>query len=228
MSDFTLEVLPRERTGSAESRRLRAAGRLPAVVYGLGGDPVPIQLDRAALHGLLKQEGGANAVFLLKLGGTDKKRHAMVRELDLDPITRQVRHVDFQRINLKDKVRVDVPIEILGEPTGVKNESGVLDFVTREIEVECLPTAIPAKIEVDVSALHVGQHIEAGELQIPEGVEMITERDRVLVSVSHSRVAEAVLEAEEAEEAVELIEAEREEPELIGRKEAEDEPAAES
>ena len=226
MSELILNVEERESRGSNASRRLRAAGTLPAVVYGEKKESVAIQVARKTLHQLLREGGGENAVFLLKLAGTTESRHAMIRKLDMDPISRQITHVDFQRVNLSRQVRVKVHIEVLGEAIGVKNEDGVLDFVSREIELECLPTDIPQRIEVDVSALHVGQHIEAKELDLPESVVLLAEGERVIVSVSHSRVAAEVEELGVEGEAEELLEAQAEEPEVIGRGTEEEEPAA--
>jgi large subunit ribosomal protein L25 len=142
----------------------------------------------------------------------------MVRELESDPITRQVVHVDFQRIDLKVKVRVEVQIELTGVPAGVKNEGGVLDFVHRHVEVECLPTEIPQHLTIDVSRLNIGQHIEAKDLEMPEGVELLVEPERVIAAVSAPRKPE---EEEEAGEG--LLEAEAAEPELVGRRQAEEE-----
>lgn len=223
MSELEISVKQREETGKNANRRLRAAGSIPAVVYGDHKEAVAIQVERRALHDLLRTGGGENAVFLLKLEGTEKSRHAMIRELDVDPISRQIVHIDFQRIRLTEKVRVQVPIELVGEPTGVKNEGGVLDFVSREVEVECLPTDIPQHLTADVSELHVGQHLEAAALPIPGNVTLLDEADKVIASVSHSRVAAAMEELEAGEEGAEsLIEAEREEPEVIGRGRDED------
>ena len=217
MSELTIEVQKREETGTNANRRLRAAGVLPGVIYGGGKDSVTIQLDQVTLHRLMK-EGGDNAIFLLKLAGTKDSRHAMVRDLDVDPISRRIRHIDFQRILLTEKVRVQVHLEVVGEPEGVKNEDGVLDFVTREIGVESLPGKIPSAIVVDVSALHVGQHLEVGDLEIPEDVEVTDDPSRVVVSIGQSRVAASLEEAEEEAGAEEdLIEAERDEPEVIGK-----------
>jgi large subunit ribosomal protein L25 len=217
MEELTLEVDPREDIGKGPNRRLRAIGQLPAVVYGGGRDPLPIIVDRSSLLQLLKTGGGENAVFLLKLRGTGKSRHTMVRKIDVDPVSRQILHVDFQRVLLDQKVRVQVPIELEGEPVGVKADGGIIDFVTREIEIECLPTDIPQTLVVDVSELHLGQHLEIGDLDIPESVDVIDESSRVIVGVTHSRVAETLEELEE--EGEELLEAAAEEPELIGREE---------
>jgi len=217
MAELTIEVQQREQTGKNFNRRLRQAGLLPAVVYGGGGDSLAIQVDQKSMHQLLTEGGGENAVFLLKLEGTDQSRHTMVRKIDIHPISRRIQHVDFQRIDLSKKVRVQVQIEVTGESIGVKNEDGVLDFVTRSIEVECLPNAIPQLITVDVSELHVGQHLEVKDLEVGEGVEIVDDLERVIVSVAHSRVAADVEEAAEGVEEEGLIEAEMDEPEVIGR-----------
>jgi len=222
MSDITLEVQSREETGKNANRRLRATGLIPAVVYGGDLDPVTIQVDRRTLHDLFKQTGGENAVFLLKLAGTDQKRHSMVRELTIDPITRQVIHIDFLRVLMTEKVKVQVPINLEGTPVGVKNEGGVLDFITREVEVECLPGDIPQTLELDVSDLEIGSHYEVKDLEVPAGVELMVELDKVIVAVAHSRVATEVEEAEAEAAEAGLLEAEEAEPELIGRA-AEDE-----
>jgi large subunit ribosomal protein L25 len=171
------------------------------------------------MHELMK-DGNDNAIFLLKLGESGKSRHAMIRELDIDPISRTIRHIDFLRVMMDSKVRVDIHIELHGLPSGVKNADGVLDFQTRAIEVECLPGDIPARIDVDVSGLEIGDHIEAGALELPQGVELLSDPHQVITTVAHSRVAVAV----EAEEGEGLLEAEVAEPELIrrGKEESED------
>lgn len=224
MDELTLEVQRREETGTGPNRRLRKAGLLPAVVYGGGKDPISIQVDQKSIHRLLREVGGENAVFLLKLGGTDQSRHTMVRKIDVDPISRQISHIDFQRIDMTKKVKVQVNIEIVGEALGVRTEDGVLDFISRTIEVECLPDAIPAAIEVDVTDLHTGQHLEVSDLAVPEGVTIVDDLSKVIVSIGHARVAEV---AEEAEEDL-LLEGEAEQPEVIGRGKDEEEESGES
>lgn len=218
MNELTIEVAPRGATGKNANRRLRAGGQIPGIVYGGGRDPMPVTIDRRTMLDLMREAGGENAIYLLKLAGTDKSRHVMIREMDVHPVTRKVRHIDFQRILLTEKVRVSVPVELVGTATGVKNEGGVLDFVTREVEVECLPGDIPHHFEVDVAELHLGQHVEVGNLTLPERVTLLESPERVIVSVAAPRL---VAEAEEEEEL--LIEAETEEPEVIGRRKEEDE-----
>jgi large subunit ribosomal protein L25 len=219
MSEITLEVQSREETGTNANRRLRAAGLIPAVVYGGGLDSVAIQVDRKTLHELLKQAGGENAVFLLKMAGTETKRHTMIRELSVDSISRQIIHIDFLRIQMTEKISVQVPIDLVGIPVGVKDEGGVLDFVTREVEVECLPGDIPQGIELDVSNLELGSNYQAKDLELEKNIELMVEPDKVIVAVAHSRVAAEVEEAEADAAEIGLLEEEEAEPELIGREE---------
>lgn len=210
-TDTTLSVQRREQTGKEQNKKIRAQGSIPAVVYGAGQEPLAIQVEDRAL-GRLIRSAGENAVFRLELSGTDQSRHAMIRDLQHDPTTGRLLHVDFQRVVMDQAIRVSVPIETEGTPLGVKNEGGILDFVTREVEIECLPGDIPGHLVIDVSELHIGQHLEAGALKLPEGVALMEAEDRVIVSLSAPRLAVA---AETEEET--LLEQAPEEPEVIGR-----------
>lgn len=217
MAETTIEVQRRESVGKSETRRLRRAEMIPAVLYGAGKESVPIQVPRRTLLELFKNGGHENRIFKLKLLGTDQSRHAMVRDLQIDPVTSQVVHLDFQRIQLDETIRVKVRVEIEGVPLGVKNEGGILDFVTRELEVECLPTAIPQGISVSVADLQIGDHVEASSLELPKGVTYVGAPETVIVSVKHPRVeAEPAVEEAEVEVADESAE-----PEIIqkGKKE---------
>jgi len=213
MSELTIEVQRREETGKNANRRLRAIGQVPAVVYGSGLEPATIQVEQRHIENLLRQGGGENAVFLLKLSGTDKSRHTMIRELQLDVLNGDMIHIDFQRVKMDEVVKVFVPIEIQGVAEGVKTDGGMLDFPTREVEVSCLPGSIPTHIDLDVSALHVGQHLEAGQLELPEGVELLLDVERVIVSVMAKQKVEEVEGEEEGEE---LLSAAVEEPQVVG------------
>lgn len=221
MSDQIIEVQRREAMGKNVNRRLRLAGLVPAVVYGAGREPLPIQLEKRLLIDLIRGTEGQNPIFLLQLAGTGKSRHAMIRDMQVDPVTRQVIHVDFQRILMTEKLRVSIDIELVGTPEGVKNEGGVLDFVTREVEVECLPEKIPAVLRLDVSGLHVGQHLEAENLSLPEGVTLLDEPQKVIVSVGTGRLA-GLEEEEVVEEEEEFLESELTEPEVIKRGKSEE------
>lgn len=225
VSEQKITVEKREQIGSGASRKLARRGQIAAVVYGASKDTVPIQVDRKSVLEMLKRSGSENAVFLLKMAGTKKERHAMIRDMQVDPVSRQILHIDFQRILMDQAIRVQVPVELVGTPDGVRNEGGVLDFVTREIEVECLPGDIPRSLTVDISHLHIGQHVEVHELEVPEKVTVLEEPDRTLAAVGAPR------EIEEPEEELEeelLLEAEMEEPEVIGRGKEEDEEEAEA
>jgi large subunit ribosomal protein L25 len=222
MSDATIEVERREETGKGAARRLRSRNMIPAVLYGAGRDSVAIQIPRKMLIDLFKEGGHENRIFLLHLAGTEKSRHAMIRDLQIDPMNHEVRHLDFQRISMDEKLRVKVHVVLEGEAHGVRNGGGVLDFVTRELEIECLPTAIPSEIRFDVSELAVGQHLDVDAIELPEGVEYVGSSGTVIASVKHARVEAVEVEEEEGElEAV----AEGEEPEVIQRGKKDDEEA---
>jgi large subunit ribosomal protein L25 len=187
---MTIEVQPRNETGKNANRRARAAGKIPAVVYGGGKESVAIAVDRKTLVDLMKGHSGENPIFLLKLG--DKERHAMIRHTDVDPLSRHVIHIDFQRVLMDQKIRVAVPVELTGTAVGVKVEGGMLDFITREVHIECLPGEIPKHLEVDVTELHIGQHVAVKDIKLPEGVTLLDEPDKVLASLGHGRAEEAV------------------------------------
>jgi large subunit ribosomal protein L25 len=209
MSDaMQIEVNPREETGKNANRRARAAGKIPAVVYGGGRESVAIQIDRKTLLDTMKGHSGENPIFLLKLG--DKERHAMIRNMEVDPVSRQVIHIDFQRVIMDQKIRVTVPVELVGTAFGVKTEGGMLDFITREIHVECLPGEIPKHIDCDVTDVHVGQHVAAKDLKLPEGVTLLDDPEKVILSLGHGRLEEA-----------EAAAADRAEPEVIKKTKAE-------
>jgi len=213
MAELNLEVHPRQETGKNANNRLRAQGLVPGVVYGAGREPLAIQVEKRTLLNLMRSTEGHNPVFLLQLAGTDKSRHAMIREMQIHPVTRHMLHVDFQRVLMTEKVKVAVHLELQGVPVGVKVDGGLLDFVTRELHVQCTPDKIPAKMIVDVSGLHIGQHVEAKEVQLPEGVELLDEPGRVIASVAHHKLEAAP--AAPGEEA--LLESEAAQPEVIKR-----------
>jgi large subunit ribosomal protein L25 len=223
--EVTIEVERREAAGKAASGRLRRSDLIPAVVYGGEKEPISIQVPRKTLIDIFKAGGSENRIFLLKLAGTGQSRHAMIREMQVDPITNQVSHVDFQRIDMSRRIRVKVHLELVGTAYGVKTEGGLLDFVTREVEVECLPTAIPHEIRLDVSDVKIGEHLEVKDIQMPEGVTLLEDPDRVVVSVAHAKIEVEAPAAAPAEGAAEAVAAE---PEVIakGKKDEEKEKAS--
>lgn len=209
MKTIELTVERRSTRGKNEARRTRTARRIPAVVYGAGKETVPISVDTRALSDAFRGGAGENAIFLLKLQGSDQSRHAMIKEFQRDPVTRRPVHLDFVRVLMDTKIRVGVPVEIVGVARGVKTDGGILDFVTREIEIECLPGNIPEHLPVDVSDLGIGDALRVSAIVAPEGVEILEDAERVIVHVAHP-VQEAVAAPE-----VEAVEAGVAEPEVL-------------
>jgi large subunit ribosomal protein L25 len=198
MSEMSIQVDKRERTGKGGNRQARMRGQIPAVVYGSGKESVPIEVNRKSFIEMMKKAGSENPILVLKLSDTGQERHAIVRDMQRDPVSRQVIHIDFQRIEMTDKVRVTVPVELVGTSYGVKTQGALIDFVVREVHIECLPGDIPKHLELDVTELHAGQHAEAKDLKLPEGVTLLDEPERVILSVVHARTEETAG-AEQAE-----------------------------
>ncbi len=201
MAERSLEVSPREGTGKGAARRLRRDGKVPAVVYGGHRETVPIMVDRKAVTELIqKSEHGVRSIFLLKMAGTDQQRHAMIKEIQIDPISRKMTHIDFVRVVMDEAIRTTVPVHLNGTPIGVK-EGGLLDFQVRDLHIECLPNAIPDKVDVDVSGLGMHQYIRISELTVPQGLKVLDDPDRVVVGVTHARAeVEPTVEAAPVEE----------------------------
>ena len=199
MKTIELNVEKRSTIGKNEARRSRMTGQIPAVVYGAGKANVPISVNKKALSDLFREGAGENAIFLLKLAGSDQSRHAMIKELQRDPVSRAPLHIDFVRVLMDVKITVNVPVEIVGIARGVKADAGILDLVTREIEIECLPANIPAHISVNVEELGIGDAIRIAQLPALEGVTIVDNPEKVIVHVTHpTREEEPVVAAAEA------------------------------
>lgn len=216
MEELVIEVERRDSTGKGANRKLRQRGMIPAVVYGAGKEAVPVFTDRHTVTELLRQEKGRNTVFLLRMKGTKQERHAMVREAQIHPLTHQYTHLDFIRVLKGQQVKVEVPIVLDGESIGVKG-GGFLDWVTRTLHVECAAEIIPAAIHTDVSTLDIGHHITVADLSLPEGVKLLDDGHKIVVTIeAHGQKAEEEAKAEEAE-AVAAPTEEKAEPEVIKR-----------
>jgi large subunit ribosomal protein L25 len=171
---------------------------VPGNVYGLERAPFMVAVDPRRVEDLLRMERGVNTIFTLTLAGETSRREAMIKELQRDPLTDRPLHIDFVRVDLTRKMEVAVPIRLVGTPTGVKNEDGILDFVHREVALECLPTAIPEFLSVDVSELHVHQHVSIKDLVVPEGVRILEDPEQIVATVAPPRQEELPVAAEEA------------------------------
>lgn len=188
-----LEAVKRSGKGKNEARRLRAAGQLPAVVYGAqkAGDAIaPLQLavSPKEMMRILHSSSGVNTLITLNVAGESTQR-VLVREYQLDPVTQHLLHADFYRVNLERKIAVKVPIVLHGEPKGVKQQDGVLEFLHKEIEVECLPTQIPEHVDVDVSELELGQAIYVRDIAANATWVPLSENDLMLVHVVSAKAA---------------------------------------
>jgi large subunit ribosomal protein L25 len=206
MAEVTLEVTRREATGKEVAKKLRRDGKVPAVVYGGHREPVAITVDRKSVSELIqKSDHGIRSVFLLKMAGSDQQRHAMIKELTIDPISRKMLHIDFVRVVMDELIKVTVPVHTVGTAAGVK-EGGLLDFQVRELHVECLPNAIPDSIDVDVTSLGGHDYFRIKDLKLPEGVRVLDDPERVVVGVTHAKVeAEPVAEGAAATAEPEVI-----------------------
>ena len=188
MSKQVLNVELREKTGKGICRRLRAAGRIPAVVYGKGFEPVCISLAQKELSEAIAGEGGRNHILTLQGAGVLDGANVIVADLLRDSLKNTPRHVDLHKINLADKVKVHVKLNLVGTPAGVK-AGGFLDFAMHEVEVECLPVHIPAHINVDVTELVVGHSIHVGEIKAPIGTAILSDPKAPVVSILGRKAA---------------------------------------
>src|SRR5688572_18503364 len=199
MPEIVVSAEKRTETGKNVNRRLRVAGRIPGVVYGGKGEPMAVAVSPKEIGAVLRSASGENTLFDLDLGGS--RRKVILKEYQVEPIKGRLLHADFYEVALDKLLEVKVHVEITGTPVGVKVQGGILDFVTRELEIECLPTDIPDKITLDVSGLELGKHIRVSDLKLPEKVTMLTDPEVVIVHVVAPRAEEVVAPVEGAEAA---------------------------
>lgn len=201
----------REKTGSGECNRLRKTGWLPCVVYGEKGDVTSLKLNRHAFGQMLRHHTSETVMFDLAIGQGAQPTKVLLKEVQHDSVTEELLHVDFMVVSMTKKMRVHIALRFVGDPVGVLTEGGVLDYHMRSVEVECLPSDLVELIEMDVSGLHVGQTLVAGDLKVGPGLTVVTGKDVAIVSVSALKLEE---EAKPAEGEVAAGEA-KAEPEVI-------------
>lgn len=214
--DLRLSIERRVKLGTTSAHALRAAGKVPAVLYGHGDAPEHIAVNAHAFGELLAH-GGRNAIITLTDGGR-KRQTALVREIALHPVSRRIIHADLQRVSADETINTRLPIVTVGVAEGVRNFGAVMDFITHELEVEGPASRIPEHLEVDVTALGVHEHLTAASVPLPEGFKLLTGPETIVVSIEPSRTAR------ELEEAAAPAAEEVAEPEVIG---AEPTPAPE-
>jgi large subunit ribosomal protein L25 len=215
-SNSNIGALPREAVGKGGARSMRREGRVPGILYGHGEESIPLSVDARELQRLVHSVSIENTIVDLSLKGTRQPYKVLIREIQRHPTREEYIHVDFFHIAMDEKISVEVPIVLNGEPTGVRNKGGILDHQLRELEVYCLPAEIPERIEVDVSELDIGDAIHVRDLAVPEGVEIEADPDRAVAAV----LAPAVVPIEE--EVAAAVE-EPAEPEVITKRRAEEE-----
>jgi large subunit ribosomal protein L25 len=225
MKEIVIKAKPRDKMGKEHAKKLRRKGLIPAVVYGADMSPLPLEVEAKAFHALLRSGLGENVIITLNIDDQkngDKK--VLIREIQRDPVWGNILHIDFQQISLTEKLTINVPIHLVGIPIGVQQDGGILQHVLRELEVECLPTDIPEKIEVDVANLKIGDSIHVGDIKA-EKVEILSDPLGSIVSVVPPTVfKEPEVAPAAAEEEPEVITEKKEEEEKEAKAEKKEEP----
>jgi large subunit ribosomal protein L25 len=213
MAEATLQVEVRKESGKQAVKRLRSTGMVPGIVYGLEDSPEQLSMNGREVTNML-QKYGRNVLVNLAIGTSKNKTKTFIYEIQHDPMTGAISHVDFKRISLKEKIHVAVPIHLSGIPEGVKTEGGIIEHLMHTVEVSCLPTDIPEFIGIDVSGLHIHDGVRVKDI-VQNNFEILSEPDRTVVHIIAPKVVVAAAEAAEGEVAEGLAE-----PEVIGKKEA--------
>jgi large subunit ribosomal protein L25 len=218
MAELKLQATKRDETGKGAARRLRAAGRVPAVLYGRGMDPVSLEVDRREFVTALKTDAGLNVLLDIEFDGSNTL--ALTRELQRDPVRGTLLHADFVKVDRTQAIEVEVPVHVVGEAPGSK-EGGALENPLFSVHVRTLPGNVPEAVEADVSALNIGDTLRVADLRAPSEVEILNDPEVVVVSIA-APISEEELEAMEAEAGIEM-----EAPEAEAAEEAEAEAAEE-
>lgn len=218
--DITVTADVRASRGKNEARRTRRAGQIPAVIYGSHQDPVSIAVDPRQIMKIVHGATGFNTIFTLAIAGGESTP-VMVVDQQVDPIRGNLLHADFKRIDLTKRIRVTVPVHTAGEPKGVKVQGGLLEVITRAVEIECLPDEIPDGFTVDVSELMVGQSKRASDVSLSGSMKLVSSPDTVIAHIVTLRAEEAAPAAEAAP-----VVAAAAEPEVVKKGKKEEAPAA--
>src|SRR5579859_1350035 len=222
--EITIAAEPREGRGKNEARRLRARGSAPAVLYGSGGSSVAVAVDPKEVNRILRSKSGPNTIFHVAVRNGEPPP-AMIVDWQHDPVKSTLLHVDLKRIDLTQRIRVNVPVHTTGDPQGVKLQGGLHEVITREIEIECLPDEIPEHFTVDVSELMLGQSKRASDIPVAGSMKLISPPDAVIAHVITIKVVEEPTPAEAV--AAPTAEAAATEPEVIKKGKKEEEGATE-
>src|ERR1700756_4235711 len=179
MDQITVEAKPRDDRGKNAARRMRRQGQVPGVLYGGGGKTLTLAGDTKQLAAILRSQSGHNTIFKVKLPTGEQP--AMLKDWQVDPLLGTLLHVDLLRVAMDVRIRVMVPVHTFGEPQGVKLQGGIFEMVTREVEIECLPSDIPTEFKMDITPLMIGMQLRAGEIQLdPQKMKLVSDPQRVL------------------------------------------------
>lgn len=188
-TEIKVNAKVREGVGKGFARRLRAAGQIPAAVYGEGEQPIAVSVNAKEIAQILRSEHGHNTIFSLAIGDSTPTT-VIIKEWYTDPVKGKLLHADLMRLSLTRVTRIKIHVDLVGEPYGVKNQAGVLEFDLREVEIECLPTDIPNNLQLDVSGLHIGQHATVADLAYDRTkIKMITDEHQIVAGVVAPRLA---------------------------------------
>lgn len=189
MNTIEMQAIKREVGSRGELRRLRQEGLLPAILYGADLGSMPIQVPTKELERIISSPTGRNTLIQLEIKGDRKKPPlAIIKDIQRDPIKGVLLHVDFQQISLREKLQTEVPVVLAGTPVGV-NEGGTIQVGLRSVEIECLPAEIPSALTLDVSGMAIGDKLTVADLEVPEGVKILSDPEQILVSVVSPRAA---------------------------------------
>ena len=183
MRDVKIEADDRSLAGRRASRKLARKGLIPGVLYGGVDQPVLFQVDPRRLDAILHSESGSNTLFKFSLTGGRSDTLAMIREVQVDPLSGRMIHADLLRISMERAIEVRVPIHLTGTARGVKNQGGILDFVLRDIVVSCLPGDIPERFDADVTELDLGKAVKVSDLKIPSNIKVLTDSTKAIATV---------------------------------------------
>jgi len=198
-----IKATPRTDTGKEYARKLRAEGRIPAVLYGKDMEPVSLSLDLKETDYLFQRIAVENTILDLVIDGESEPVQTLIREIQSQPHKPGLLHVDFLRIQKGVAVEVEIPVDLMGVPAGVRDSGGVLEQMVNEIRVKCIPSMIPEVVSIDVSGLGVGDSIHVSDIDLGEGVEILVDAERTICNVAIPRVAAAEEEKAEDEEELE-------------------------
>jgi large subunit ribosomal protein L25 len=191
MEQIVIESKKREETGKGSNRKLRRAGRIPAVLYGHKNETVSLEVDPKDIFKILHSDSGENTIFGLNVPGRERL-NCLIKEYQLEPVSHSLLHADFYEVAMDKTLEVKVPLEAKGEPYGVRTEGGLMDLVHRELHVECLPGDIPESIEVDVTDLKIGDMIRVRDLVVSDKIKILDDPDTVVIAIEHPRAEEEV------------------------------------